>query len=93
VRPQPNERPDLLLPDGAPVRCRFYAWGDRGTTDECELNATVLLSKEQREEFRGWRKAHPRAIVGVWPGHVHLCDRHEAIVLECIGDGGWAEAT
>lgn len=84
MRPR-NERPELLLGDGAPVRCRFFAWGDRGTTEDCETNATVLLSGEDRERFRLWAKEHPKAIIGIWPGHVHLCDTHERIVRECLG--------
>jgi len=88
VRPA-NERPPLLLPDGAPVRCRFFAWGERGSTEGCETDATVELSEADREAFRRWAQAHPRAIVGIWPGRVHLCDTHERIVRECIGDGTW----
>jgi hypothetical protein len=88
VKP-PNERPDILLPDGMWVRCRFFAWGDRGSTEECEQHATVKLSEEDRAEFRGWAKQHPRAIIGLWPGQVHLCDAHERIIKECIGEGGW----
>jgi len=85
----PNERPALLLPDGEPSRCRFFAWGERGRTEECEQDATAILSQADREEFRRWAKAHPKAIIGLWPGEVRLCDVHERIVKECIGDGGW----
>ena len=79
-----NTRPDLLLPDGEPVRCRFFVWGEKGSTNECEANATVLLSDEERQLFHAWTRFHPKAIIGVWPGHVHLCDTHETHVRECI---------
>ena len=85
MRP-PNERPDLLLPDGAPVRCRFYAFGERGSLDDCEQHATVLVPADVAEAFALWKGAHPKAIVGVAPGPLHLCDRHEAIVRECAGE-------
>lgn len=79
-----NERPDLLLPDGAPVRCWFFAWGDGGRTDECETNATAKMTTLTRERFRAWCKEHPKAIIGVWPGDVYLCDTHAQVCMECI---------
>jgi len=94
MRP-PNERAPLLLPDGAPVRCCFYAFADRGGIEDCTQESTVELSEGDRAEFAGWAKSHPRAIVGVWrierPGPIYLCDSHERIVRETIGEGGWAE--
>jgi hypothetical protein len=85
VKP-PNQRPALLLPDGAPTRCRFFAWGERGRTEECEQDATALLTDEDRELYREWKQAHPKSIVGVWPGHLHLCDVHEMIVRQCVDE-------
>lgn len=85
-----NVRPDLLLPDGAPTRCRFYAWGERGRTDDCEANATVVLAAEDQEAFGAWMAAHPKAVIGMVPGWGHLCDVHEAHVRECVAEMGRA---
>lgn len=87
MRP-PNERPSLLLADGAPVRCRFYAWGERGSTDDCQQDATVLLDEDHEAAMALWQEEHPRRIVGVWPGRLYLCDRHERIVRECAAEIG-----
>ena len=87
MKPQ-NERPDLLLEDGAPVQCKFAARADAPVFwEDCEQNATGKLSGAEIYAFRLWREQHPKAIIIVWAKeNAYLCDAHLRTVKEAIGE-------
>ena len=73
-----NDRPDLLIEDGEPVRCCFmfrteapYFW------ERCEQNATERITTDEVVRWQEWLKAHPKAIMGVYNGfYIEMCDTH-----------------
>lgn len=82
-----NTRQPLLLDDGEPVRCAFYARGDTPPSfrDECETWATELLEPDDTERFREWREDHPQAIINLRPGgYAPLCDTHSETIWGCL---------
>ena len=73
-----NHHPDLLLADGAPVRCRFVS-----LSEECEQNATTLLSHDEVVAFERWLLLNPKAIIQLDISsrtNCYLCDAHQDIV-------------
>jgi hypothetical protein len=81
-----NKNPDLLLEDGEPAQCRFYARSDQPPSfmERCETHATLKLPEEYVAIFKEWRERHQQAIIGLLPGQVHLCDTHNKIVMDCV---------
>jgi hypothetical protein len=80
-----NVNPPFLLPlDGEPVRCHFYAFGEKGSLDECEQDATTEVSVGVVRLFSNWLEHNRRAIIGLRPGTCYLCDTHDRIITEVI---------
>jgi hypothetical protein len=83
-----NTNPDLLLSDGAPVRCVFTAQADAPVFwEDCETNATNQLTVEEGVAFAEWRLDHPKAIIRTTSFTLrnnYLCDAHRSIINECI---------
>lgn len=84
MRPE-NTKPDLLLEDGEPVRCRFLykddppvVWGD------CAQNATVRLDSGEMVRIGQWCEEHPNRTIGMDPHYPYLCDTHADIWRDCI---------
>jgi hypothetical protein len=78
-----NIRPELLLPDNAPVRCTFEVQDDAPLFWlECKTNATEELQGGELVRWRQWLDEHPRAIIGTRSGNVYLCDKHQRIIRD-----------
>lgn len=80
-----NTRPDLLLPDNAPVSCSFMARADAPIFwERCETNATEKIDPGERTRFDQYLAEHPKSIIMLYPGPTYLCGTHAEIMRECL---------